>query len=46
LDSDGDGIADIIDLDDDNDGILDNVECNTYPKKILFLIARLIVICY
>ncbi|NDE11462.1 MAG: hypothetical protein EBZ95_13015, partial [Chitinophagia bacterium] len=36
LDSDGDGIADIIDLDDDNDGILDNVECNTYPKKILF----------
>ncbi|MFC6268932.1 hypothetical protein [Frigoriflavimonas asaccharolytica] len=27
-DSDGDGIADINDLDDDNDGILDTVECS------------------
>ena len=30
-DSDGDGIANILDLDDDNDGILDTVECpSTY----------------
>ena len=28
LDTDGDGISDINDLDDDNDGILDTVECN------------------
>ena len=28
LDTDGDGISDICDLDDDNDGILDSVECN------------------
>lgn len=27
VDSDGDGISDICDLDDDNDGILDTVEC-------------------
>ena len=27
-DTDGDGIADVIDLDDDNDGILDSDECN------------------
>ena len=29
LDSDGDGIPDITDLDDDNDGILDTVECGS-----------------
>ena len=28
LDTDGDGVADISDLDDDNDGILDTVECS------------------
>jgi VCBS repeat-containing protein len=28
-DTDGDGVADIIDIDDDNDGILDAVEANT-----------------
>ena len=28
-DSDGDGIADVCDLDDDNDGILDTAECPT-----------------
>ncbi|WP_241321806.1 tandem-95 repeat protein, partial [Belliella aquatica] len=27
LDSDGDGIPDVFDLDDDNDGILDSIEC-------------------
>ena len=27
LDSDGDGVPNVIDLDDDNDGILDTVEC-------------------
>ncbi|MGH1387797.1 hypothetical protein, partial [Kordia sp.] len=27
LDTDGDGVTDICDLDDDNDGILDSVEC-------------------
>ncbi|MET1260671.1 FG-GAP-like repeat-containing protein [Flagellimonas sp. DF-77] len=26
-DTDGDGVADIVDLDDDNDGILDSLEC-------------------
>ncbi len=31
LDSDGDGIADLVDLDDDNDGILDSIEC-AYPE--------------
>ena len=29
LDTDGDGVADICDLDDDNDGVLDSVEGNT-----------------
>lgn len=29
IDSDGDGIQDIFDLDDDNDGILDSQECNS-----------------
>jgi hypothetical protein len=28
LDSDGDGVGDLVDLDDDNDGILDAVECH------------------
>ncbi|MFS4484255.1 LamG-like jellyroll fold domain-containing protein, partial [Hyunsoonleella sp. 2307UL5-6] len=32
-DTDGDGVANTIDLDSDNDGILDIVEC---PEKILF----------
>jgi hypothetical protein len=27
LDSDGDGVSDVLDLDDDNDGVLDIVEC-------------------
>ena len=27
LDTDNDGVADVIDLDDDNDGVLDTVEC-------------------
>jgi gliding motility-associated-like protein len=27
IDTDNDGIADLIDIDDDNDGVLDNVEC-------------------
>ena len=31
-DSDGDGIANTVDLDDDNDGILDTVECNATNK--------------
>lgn len=35
-DSDGDGIANICDLDDDNDGILDTVECPTVNNKPLF----------
>ncbi len=28
-DTDGDGVADSVDLDDDNDGILDTDECTT-----------------
>ena len=32
-DSDGDGIADICDVDDDNDGILDTVECPSYTSS-------------
>ena len=35
-DTDGDGVPDIIDLDDDNDGILDTEECDMRPKRILF----------
>ena len=31
LDTDGDGIEDVVDLDDDNDGILDTIEC---PEEI------------
>ena len=27
LDADGDGISDVVDLDDDNDGVLDITEC-------------------
>ena len=27
-DTDGDGVPDVVDIDDDNDGILDTVECN------------------
>lgn len=34
VDTDGDAIADISDLDDDNDGILDIVEC---PKSVLWV---------
>ncbi len=29
LDSDGDGVSDVLDLDDDNDGVLDIVECSS-----------------
>lgn len=32
-DSDGDGIADICDVDDDNDGVLDTVECPSYTSS-------------
>ena len=35
LDSDGDGIADLIDLDDDNDGILDSNECEYNVEHIV-----------
>jgi gliding motility-associated-like protein len=35
LDTDGDGIMDIIDLDDDNDGVLDKDECDVSVKKVL-----------
>ena len=30
IDTDGDGVPDVDDLDDDNDGILDSVECKAY----------------
>ena len=33
-DSDGDGLDDIVDLDDDNDGILDSLEC---PQTVLWV---------
>lgn len=36
IDSDGDGIPDVDDLDDDNDGILDTDECPTINYKPLF----------
>lgn len=35
IDSDGDGITDINDLDDDNDGILDTAECTTPTSQIM-----------
>ncbi|WP_310006862.1 hypothetical protein, partial [Flavobacterium granuli] len=34
-DTDGDGIADSVDLDDDNDGILDSVECSDCAIKFI-----------
>jgi hypothetical protein len=33
IDTDGDGLADICDLDDDNDGILDVEECDLQPSS-------------
>ena len=36
LDTDNDGVADIIDLDDDNDGILDTVECPATAPYTLY----------
>ena len=35
LDSDSDGVADVLDLDDDNDGVLDIVECPVPGKQPL-----------
>jgi hypothetical protein len=35
LDSDGDGVVDVIDLDDDNDGILDSVESQDCENAVL-----------
>ncbi|MFB2119287.1 gliding motility-associated C-terminal domain-containing protein [Parapedobacter sp. 2B3] len=35
VDTDGDGIADICDLDDDNDGILDTDECSFIPSPLI-----------
>jgi hypothetical protein len=35
LDTDGDGVTDLNDIDDDNDGILDRIECDMRPRKIL-----------
>ncbi|QQV02428.1 MULTISPECIES: DUF11 domain-containing protein [Chryseobacterium] len=37
-DSDGDGIADICDVDDDNDGILDTVECPSYNPSSTIIV--------
>ena len=34
LDTDGDGVADLNDLDDDNDGVLDTVENNCAPSSL------------
>jgi gliding motility-associated-like protein len=34
-DTDGDGVTDVLDLDDDNDGVLDTVECSTASPNIL-----------
>ncbi|MFD2585475.1 hypothetical protein ACFSQJ_00960, partial [Croceitalea marina] len=34
-DTDGDGVPDIVDIDDDNDGILDTVECNSLGFKTI-----------
>ncbi len=31
LDTDGDGVANQVDIDDDNDGVLDQIECPTKP---------------
>jgi alpha-tubulin suppressor-like RCC1 family protein len=36
IDTDSDGVGDIIDLDDDNDGVLDRTECTPKPASILF----------
>ena len=36
LDTDSDGVLDIVDIDDDNDGALDTQECDASPKKVLF----------
>uniref|UniRef100_UPI0037C04D5C FG-GAP repeat domain-containing protein n=1 Tax=Daejeonella sp. TaxID=2805397 RepID=UPI0037C04D5C len=36
IDTDSDGITDLIDIDDDNDGVLDLEECPFEPYKILF----------
>ncbi|MEY4521442.1 MAG: hypothetical protein RIT10_627, partial [Bacteroidota bacterium] len=36
IDTDSDGVGDIIDLDDDNDGVLDRTECTPTPASILF----------
>ncbi|WP_298782643.1 Ig-like domain-containing protein, partial [uncultured Polaribacter sp.] len=33
-DTDGDGVSDLVDLDDDNDGILDTLECTLIPTTI------------
>jgi hypothetical protein len=35
LDTDADGIKDVLDIDDDNDGVLDNVECLPFSNNIL-----------
>ncbi|WP_181896407.1 T9SS type B sorting domain-containing protein [Seonamhaeicola aphaedonensis] len=35
LDSDGDGISDICDIDDDNDGILDSIECASETGNLI-----------
>lgn len=35
LDTDNDGVSDVVDLDDDNDGVLDTVE---HPKTVLWVI--------
>ncbi|WP_133354339.1 T9SS type B sorting domain-containing protein [Seonamhaeicola sediminis] len=35
LDSDGDGISDICDIDDDNDGILDSIECASQTGNLI-----------
>ena len=36
LDTDSDGVLDIVDIDDDNDGALDTQECDASPKTVLF----------
>ena len=34
-DTDGDGVTDVLDLDDDNDGVLDTIECPSISPNIL-----------